>query len=701
MDITEEGKVGAALLLMNDWQILQTGVHGKGYVAWATINMNGETVGFASIHGPTDKTARARLWKWMANNWRPHPWILTGDKSPVMKGKEERRWVNLRAHLDLIDSWECASWNSGPRFTRQQKRGNRLEQARLDRIYYTNFPQWAEKYSQVNHDASVLLSDHHPVLLEFKKRDSSAVRKSTYLKVAPEWFRKQETKEQIRTTWREAANDEIDARVRWERKWYAVRELLKSVDRKEKIQRKKQEGKLHQLYKARMEAASKGEDSHGDKIATLEKQIREIESKNEERWRRNARLKWLKAGDLPSKYFFSQMKENRVRQEIACLVSDQGEVLVDDQKILAEIHKFYTALFKQDQVSQEDEKLRVEVLQLLRPKITEQQNVKLVREPSNKEISEIIDSLKKETAPGLDGMTTEAMQEISVPIHLLAGIPIAAKTADELEGVCRDFLWGVNQDGKKKKPLVAWKELQKPKTAGGYDIGSFADLSAALKLKNLLKIFQSTPDCWMTALELLGWVSEQDAIAKLKELKAQKIANMGQWADGHTSVALQRPLNRIQTLILDEAETIFVSSAGLESASWYWQCGTRIKIGWNLSTKSCKLLHSACDKGMQKLEIALVMEAQFQKFDPDCKTGRRLADGIAAIRTIQDRLKTEPIPSGSEQQLLSPDIDSADVQEPERSEESPSDVSSKRDERDDEIDSGSSSSDEASQDRSE
>ncbi|KAL3675687.1 hypothetical protein R1sor_025635 [Riccia sorocarpa] len=100
-------------------------------------------------------------------------------------------------------------------------------------------------------------------------------------------------------------------------------------------------------------------------------------------------------------------------------------------------------------------------------------------------------------------------------------------------------------------------------------------------------------------------------------------------------------------------------------------------------------------------EIALVMEAQFQKFDPDCKTGRRLADGIAAIRTIQDRLKTEPIPSGSEQQLLSPDIDSADVQEPERSEESPSDVSSKRDERDDEIDSGSSSSDEASQDRSE
>ncbi|KAL2623320.1 hypothetical protein R1flu_003525 [Riccia fluitans] len=80
-----------------------------------------KTAGFAFVHGPRDRTNRARLWKWLAEICTEGIWVLGGDwnsvetwedsvgESPIQRGTEQRRWNALAAQLDLADGWTKAN----------------------------------------------------------------------------------------------------------------------------------------------------------------------------------------------------------------------------------------------------------------------------------------------------------------------------------------------------------------------------------------------------------------------------------------------------------------------------------------------------------------------------------------------------------------------------------------------------------------
>ncbi|KAL2620272.1 hypothetical protein R1flu_000477 [Riccia fluitans] len=148
VDYTEEGKAGAALIIRKNWEILAEGRWGDGTAVWMKPRTEIGEIGFASVHGPRDRSNRARLWKWLAEICAEGTWILGGDwnsvetwednvgESPIQRGTEQRRWNELAGQLDLADGWIEASSRSGPHFTWERQVGDCFDQARLDRVYY-------------------------------------------------------------------------------------------------------------------------------------------------------------------------------------------------------------------------------------------------------------------------------------------------------------------------------------------------------------------------------------------------------------------------------------------------------------------------------------------------------------------------------------------------------------------------------------
>ncbi|KAL3691097.1 hypothetical protein R1sor_004748 [Riccia sorocarpa] len=288
VDYTTEGKAGAAVLILKQhWSILESGTKGDGSVAWAKINTKDGIVGVASIHGPRTRTERTYVWEWLKEQWDQGVWIFCGDwnsvetpedslgDSPVQLGGERRRWQNLITHHDLEDSWLIASLREGPHFTRQQKVNNRLDQSRLDRIYFSQSEVWNGRIIKVTHDSRGRLSDHRPVHLCIHHRNTGSGRKGTYFKFSAELTKESEVKEKMAQLWREGGDPQEDPRKNWDWRWANAKKILIQVEKERREERKRANEKLEELNRTRIR---KEELSAQDKIA-LESVLQGINKK--------------------------------------------------------------------------------------------------------------------------------------------------------------------------------------------------------------------------------------------------------------------------------------------------------------------------------------------------------------------------------------------------------------------------------------
>ncbi|KAL3695891.1 hypothetical protein R1sor_009967 [Riccia sorocarpa] len=228
VDYSNEGKARAAVILLNKiWKITERGVKGDG----REVDCRGD---WNSVKTPEDSV---------------------GDTA-VQHGGERRKWQGLKANLDLEDSWITAETREGPHFTRQQTVGGRLDQARLDRIYFSQDEAWVGKVVKVIHDTRVVLSDHRPVILSIKKRELSATRKSSYFKVPPELIQREEVRAEMRRKWEESGVQGADPREQWDWKWQETRRLLMQLANKDQAERRQAGKKLEELEKQRIRVAN-------------------------------------------------------------------------------------------------------------------------------------------------------------------------------------------------------------------------------------------------------------------------------------------------------------------------------------------------------------------------------------------------------------------------------------------------------------
>ncbi|KAL3693857.1 hypothetical protein R1sor_007508 [Riccia sorocarpa] len=89
----------------------------------------------------------------------------------------------------------------------------------------------------------------------------------------------------------------------------------------------------------------------------------------------------------------------------------------------------------------------------------------------------------------------------AIPIHILTCLTFSAKALGRLEAICKGFVWGVNDQGQNRIPLIAWEDITQPKKDGGLQIESFQTQGQALRLKQLLRMFENPEEEWVSALQ--------------------------------------------------------------------------------------------------------------------------------------------------------------------------------------------------------
>ena len=128
--------------------------------------------------------------------------------------------------------------------------------------------------------------------------------------------------------------------------------------------------------------------------------------REKEYWLWKSRIQWLKEKDKNSKFFHAVTCERRRRDRIACIQSDEWEVIKGEEKVAKNVAKFYEGLFTT--ASPRDCE---EILEGIQKTISECMNRKLTRSVEDQEIKQALFSMHPTKAPGPDGMTLSFFQK--------------------------------------------------------------------------------------------------------------------------------------------------------------------------------------------------------------------------------------------------------------------------------------------------
>ncbi|KAL3677972.1 hypothetical protein R1sor_020928 [Riccia sorocarpa] len=424
VDYTVSGRAGAALIAPNNITVIETGTSGIGVAAWAVIETAVGRIKVISLHPPNTKEERTELWSRIEDLLGGGRWVIAGDfnmvevledskgKSALATGGEARAWKQLAGRNGLIDAYLSAVNTSGGVFTRQAFCGSRFDRARLDRFYISAGAEWLNLIKDVTHRSEQVISDHIPVILRCNLLADSQNEGSpkSYFKMNPAIFKREGILQKLKCAWEKHPLDAGNPQRRWEMAWIRLRNVLKT----EKRLMDQENREIHDL---RLEVLSlrkiTEEREHSnltDRLKKAEEQLRKFEHEEARTWRLRSRSRWLREGEAPTRYFYSQAKTKFARETIQALQIDEGERTTSRREIIQKVEDFYTHLYEREETTAEVLQARREALQTLTRKVTPDQDIKVAVSPTREEIDLIVKILKADKGPGLDGVTAEALR---------------------------------------------------------------------------------------------------------------------------------------------------------------------------------------------------------------------------------------------------------------------------------------------------
>lgn len=424
LDAGEEGVVGSALVIPKRFNVTHTGTKGDGSFAWATINTQVGILSIGSVYAANVRRRRKELWEWMTSTLTGENWILSGDwnmaeqqddsagPSALIHGSEARAWKRLVDQWDLHDNYHCAGHRAGPHFTRQARRDNRFDQARLDRCYSSRGNSWCSFIKEIVHDGSQTLSDHLPVICTVTLKEDAALakRRSTYFKMDVHDLEMEGVAQRVEELWMESQSAGRDPRVNIDIGWSLIRRFLKSEKRRRALMASRTGDDLAQLNRLRQTCGTDPTIEEMEQISILERSIRERENREAQLVRLRSKVRWIQQGEAPTKFFFNHLKAKRDRECFHSLKLASGETTHDEDEILNAIQHFYSRLYAEELPSSGSADQLRDTLRLIDKTLDEEDCRSVLTPPTEEEIDRMVLDLPNEKSPGLDGVTNEILK---------------------------------------------------------------------------------------------------------------------------------------------------------------------------------------------------------------------------------------------------------------------------------------------------
>ena len=104
--------------------------------------------------------------------------------------------------------------------------------------------------------------------------------------------------------------------------------------------------KLVEELKEKVEDLYSNDDATSEEIADALKELSTALKVEEMFWRQKSRVLWLREGDRNSKYFHALVKQRRARNRITQLLDDNGNVVEDEEGLVAIATSYFRQIFE-------------------------------------------------------------------------------------------------------------------------------------------------------------------------------------------------------------------------------------------------------------------------------------------------------------------------------------------------------------------
>lgn len=163
MSLPVLGNGGTTILVHPRLEIVDSGSFLEGQVVSVIVKWQGITFGIMNLYDPNSQRKRKELWFQIQSKALRIDWILTGDfnmtksrldssgPSPLIRGSELIEWRLLVSRFCFLDTLELLGKVDGSRFTRRRRHGPRLDQSRIDRIYFSGLGWWPHQIISLKH----------------------------------------------------------------------------------------------------------------------------------------------------------------------------------------------------------------------------------------------------------------------------------------------------------------------------------------------------------------------------------------------------------------------------------------------------------------------------------------------------------------------------------------------------------------------
>ncbi|KAL3698054.1 hypothetical protein R1sor_012130 [Riccia sorocarpa] len=358
-------------------------------------------------------------------------------------------------------------------------------------------------------------------------------------------------RKEIREAWEEGWEMSTDPVIGWEMAWGRAREKFKKFHKEDREKISKLKAQKEALGEIRERIQSGASENEIEEYRVKEKEVHDAKILEASILRRRSRVHWTTEGDTNIKYFFNCLKSKQKQEKITSLMDDEGHIVEDEERMLTMVHEFYQRLYQQHPEQEGDRENRKATLELLDKELNAEDNKNLVELPCVKEITELVNNLPKEKAPGEDGLSTEEevrylgclvgsevgednlqhdlVEKFSkklthwttrflswpsritlarhvlraLPNYQLIGLGIHEIGFKALEALCRKFIWGTGVNGQAKTTLVAWHRTTTQKCNGGLGLRTFRDTADILKMRYIARLLQGENTEWATMIKFL------------------------------------------------------------------------------------------------------------------------------------------------------------------------------------------------------
>eukprot|EP00253_Pinus_taeda_P014645 PITA_14645 len=398
-------------LIIDNWSSMNGSLTGLGRIVGTT-----QQVAITGVYVPPSSGRKEQFINSFKSICRLYPeaaWIIGGDFNLIRSLDEKKGGLRRRDHFmdsfnEMIEELRLVDIQSiNGIYTWNNRRGGKNQIAsRLDRFLVSETVMKMDVFVEARIIPS-LGSDHWPIRLEI---DIKRIQGKRPFRFEAFWLRDLDFIKKVEDWW---GNCTSEGRCRMHTFQLKLKEMKGQIKRWNKEEfgniledKQKLEKEMVDIQQ-KIILEGRTEDSI-NKEGVILGRLEERRKQEEILWRQKSRIKWLREGEINTKFFHQAMIKHRQGNRILSIKNKNGERVVEQNEIEQVLMEHHKEILAEPQVDRT--RAIQEICSAIPSLVSEDQNKALMQAVTLEELEEVVKAMKKGTAPGPDGFTVDFYQ---------------------------------------------------------------------------------------------------------------------------------------------------------------------------------------------------------------------------------------------------------------------------------------------------